>query len=511
MWISLLLSVAAALILIPVIRQVIYTIISKYRLKFYEQQGIPTHYSALMGQAAIFSKSHPENASRSCLEHVKKISNQADDKGILATNIAMKNGAVGLYIYNSDLVKEFLLKEDSLQKIRQIKLTDHNMLGLFLMDGEEMMKQKSLFMKIFRYEGIEGFVPRMCKIIQQCFEEFNQKHRIVNDKATKINLDDLFKPIMKRITNLLMFDTEVFEAESREERLHKLFEDFINLFGTMPKNPILLLWPSLAIKLGLTSRVRKLNNIADEQSRILEDILKERQLKSKLGECIIDRIAEHNKECKEKGKETEIMTKEEVMGNFNLFLLAGTDTSQNTTKMALCHMADKPELKAIVEIINNEIYGSEGQTTTAKMDSNETLTLWVKEALRMHSPVPRLSMRTAIKDITIGKYHVRNGDIVILLPSAMNFSDTHFKNPEQFDINRFKKDREKELPRYQYIPFSVGRRNCLGRYLGEAMVKLLVTQFCRTYTFEKPVDTEYYIDISFTLGVKEPLVNLTLK
>lgn len=54
---------------------------------------------------------------------------------------------------------------------------------VFLLNGEQMMKEKSLFLKIFIYEGIEGFTPRLSTLIVDSPE--NKLHNLCTEMMTR--------------------------------------------------------------------------------------------------------------------------------------------------------------------------------------------------------------------------------------------------------------------------------------------------------------------------------------
>ena len=150
-------------------------------------------------------------------------------------------------------------------------------------------------------------------------------------------------------------------------------------------------------------------------------------------------------------------------------------------------------------------------TNQALLDGNQQLEDWLKEALRLNSPVSRLATRMAVKDVKLQDFTIRQGDTLTILMTGLNFEETVYKKPEYFDDSRFNSQNKATIPNYQYIPFSVGRRSCLGRHLGEMIVKLLVTQFCRTFEFKKPEGHEYYEASMITNYMTNPLVELKLK
>ena len=61
------------------------------------------------------------------------------------------------------------------------------------------------------------------------------------------------------------------------------------------------------------------------------------------------------------------------------------------------------------------------------------------------------------------------------------------------------------------MPFSAGKRACPGWNLGELMVKLAVSQFCRLFEFRRPDGIEYYVDKQFVNTITNPVIEIRLK
>jgi cytochrome P450 len=95
-----------------------------------------------------------------------------------------------------------------------------------------------------------------------------------------------------------------------------------------------------------------------------------------------------------------------------------------------------------------------------------------KEAMRLYPPA-YIAGRQALRGVEIDGYLVPKGWAVLLAPYTLHRREDCFPEPETFDPERFTPQREKQLPRYAYLPFGAGPRICIGMYF--AMMK-------RTYT-----------------------------
>ncbi len=105
-----------------------------------------------------------------------------------------------------------------------------------------------------------------------------------------------------------------------------------------------------------------------------------------------------------------------------------------------------------------------------------------KEAMRLYPPVYATSRR-ALHDVEIDGYRVPKGWVVLLAPCTLHRREEYFPEPEKFDPERFTPEREKQLPRYAYVPFGAGPRICIGLYFAMMEGHLLLATLAQRASF----------------------------
>ena len=105
-----------------------------------------------------------------------------------------------------------------------------------------------------------------------------------------------------------------------------------------------------------------------------------------------------------------------------------------------------------------------------------------KETMRLYPPAYAMSRR-ALRDIEIGGYYVPKGRVVLLAPYTLHRREEYFPEPEKFDPERFTPEREKQLPRYAYLPFGAGPRICIGQYFAMMEGHLLLATISQRVSF----------------------------
>ena len=105
-----------------------------------------------------------------------------------------------------------------------------------------------------------------------------------------------------------------------------------------------------------------------------------------------------------------------------------------------------------------------------------------KEALRLYPPAYAMSRR-AIRDVEIDGYRVPKNWIVLLAPYTLHRREEYFPEPEKFAPERFTPEKEKQLPRYAYMPFGAGPRICIGLHFAMMEGHLLLATIAQRVGF----------------------------
>lgn len=109
---------------------------------------------------------------------------------------------------------------------------------------------------------------------------------------------------------------------------------------------------------------------------------------------------------------------DEIVSFFGLLMVAGNDTTRQSTSHGMKALTDVPEQRAwLVEDLDARMAGA------------------VEEIVRWASPIMTFR-RTAARDCELGRQQVTAGDKVILFYAAANWDETVFDAPERLDLGR---------------------------------------------------------------------------
>jgi cytochrome P450 len=114
----------------------------------------------------------------------------------------------------------------------------------------------------------------------------------------------------------------------------------------------------------------------------------------------------------------ERLTDGEIVSFFGLLMIAGNDTTRQSTSHGMKALTDFPDQRAwLVEDLD-------GRMGTA-----------VEEIVRWASPIMTFR-RTAARDTVLGDVEITEGDKVIMFYASANWDETVFDAPERFDLSR---------------------------------------------------------------------------
>jgi cytochrome P450 len=132
-------------------------------------------------------------------------------------------------------------------------------------------------------------------------------------------------------------------------------------------------------------------------------------------------------------------------------------------------------------------------------EHSETLECVIKEALRLY-PAVHLVARTALRDVTLGPYLVRQGEEVVLPLYTMQRSAKLFERPTAFEPERWAARGKPVCPRHASLPFSAGPRVCTGQAIAMAEMRTLLAAVLRGFELAPLAPRAPRVDAQMTLA-----------
>lgn len=161
---------------------------------------------------------------------------------------------------------------------------------------------------------------------------------------------------------------------------------------------------------------------------------------------------------------------------------AGHETTAETLTWLHYLLAEHPDVRRKLQQEVSRVLGT-GLPTLAQLDELEYTERIVNETLRLYSPIHSIS-RVALEDDTIGGYFIPAGAMVYISLHATHRLAHIWPEPERFDPDRFAPELEAARPRFAFIPFAAGHRNCIGASVAAVEAKLAVALVAQRYVLD---------------------------
>jgi cytochrome P450 len=164
--------------------------------------------------------------------------------------------------------------------------------------------------------------------------------------------------------------------------------------------------------------------------------------------------------------------------------LAGHETTATALSWIWYLLAKHPEVEQqLHEELAPVLQGKPPKLTDLKqLPLTEQI---VKEAMRLYPPIWNMS-RQAINDVEIAGYMIPKGSEVTIVTYATHHDPRWWDEPERFVPERFNSEREKQIPKLAYLPFSTGPRVCLGNHFAMMEAQLILATVAGHYRLSLP-------------------------
>jgi cytochrome P450 len=178
----------------------------------------------------------------------------------------------------------------------------------------------------------------------------------------------------------------------------------------------------------------------------------------------------------------EAMTDEQLRVEVMTFLLAGQETTSLVLTWTWYLLGQHPPIRQRVEDeIDDVLNGRPPEySDLAKLPY---LRMVIDESLRLYPPAWGVS-RVALNDDRLGGYPLRPGWLAFVIPYVLHRLPALWPDPGRFDPERFSPEQITDRPKFAYIPFGAGPRQCIGNHFALIEAQLVLATFAQLYRLQ---------------------------
>lgn len=330
--------------------------------------------------------------------------------------------------------------------------------GLFVSEGEFHRRQRKLMAPVFQPRHIASYAETIVQYGERIQQEWQD--------GAVVDLNQQMIALTMSIIGKVLFDADVFnETDELGAAMAIGFEYTTRRLSSLFMPP--LSWPT-----PRNLRTRKATQeVQDRMQRMIDARRKSSTGRNDLLSILLQARDEDGKE----------MSDAQLMDECLTLLGAGHETTAAALAWTWCFLCQHSDVYQKVQHEVDSVL--QGRTPTYDDLARLPYCLQVfKETMRLYPPAAAI-LREALHDIEIDGYLVPKGYSVFLSPYTLQRKPEYFPDPETFDPERFTPEREKQLPRYAYIPFGAGPRICIGNHFALMEGQLLIATLAQRVTF----------------------------
>ncbi|XP_053285847.1 cytochrome P450 2J4 [Pleuronectes platessa] len=174
-----------------------------------------------------------------------------------------------------------------------------------------------------------------------------------------------------------------------------------------------------------------------------------------------------------------------IICSLDLFL-AGTETTATTLQWALVYLINNPKIQEKVHAEIDGVIGQSRQPTMADRPNMPYTDAVIHEIQRMGNIIPLNGLRVAAKDTTLGGYFIPKGASIMPMLTSVLFDKDEWETPHTFNPGHFLDAEGKFVKKEAHLPFSAGKRVCLGEGLAKMELFLFLVGLLQKFSFRAP-------------------------
>ncbi|PVD31378.1 hypothetical protein C0Q70_06790 [Pomacea canaliculata] len=208
-----------------------------------------------------------------------------------------------------------------------------------------------------------------------------------------------------------------------------------------------------------------------------------------------------------KDENGEGLTSEEIRDEVDTFLAAGEGTTASTISWTMYSLAQHPDIQATCQEEIDELFKGRETDEVLWEDLSRLpyLSMCIKEGLRLHSPIPFI-YRQLSQDLELDGFIAPKGVIVCIALYNIHHNPKVWEDSLEFRPERFTEENMKSRSPYAFIPFSAGKRNCIGQNFAMDQMKLALARILHRFTLvldpDHKVEKVEHITMSTKTGIK---------
>lgn len=368
-----------------------------------------------------------------------------------------------------DMIRHCFVENASnytLEPIRQSILTPVLRRGLVAVEGDRWKRARRVLAPIFTPRFTKQFADRMADTVA------NSVPRVLADTSKPVLLSDLMSDLAYQVLSDTLFSGEI---SSDAAGMMSDVADFFQFLGNVDPLDILKAphWLPRPTRLRGKKAVKRLRL---RINRLTQDRLYRKDTGTDLPDDFLTRLINARDDDKSP------LSMDDIEDHILTFIAAGHETTARGLSWMLFLLSKDPAARAQVETEIDKIDVTHTDPSEWMAQIPFTVACF-EETMRLYPPAPFIT-RMARKDDRFGLAFIPAGGNLFLNLYALHRHEKLWDKPDHFIPDRFMGSAKEDIERFQYLPFGVGHRTCIGSHFAMQEALIILVHCLQAYRFD---------------------------
>lgn len=344
--------------------------------------------------------------------------------------------------------------------------------------------------------GMEKLERIICREIEEVFRQFDLNDGKPHNPSQSISVGVL------NIICALTFGSRYSDCDPEFSTVVELNDTFAETLGL---GNLVDIFPALKQLPFDSNNIRRLKRSVQERDRILLKKYKEQLETYEPGKIrgftdALIKVIKDNEQAD--NKINSLISEDHMLMSMADMFAAGSESLTSTLLWVLLLLNNHPEVQERVHRELDEVIGRKRLPSLTDKKNLPYLEATLAEVLRLRPPAPLGLPHKALVDTTLNGYNIPKDTTLIVNLWAIHHDPKYWESPTKFDPNRFLDNNGNVLnpASLSYLPFSAGRRVCLGELMAKAELFLFVSQLLHQFKIEN-LPNYPYPSLEGTIGM----------
>jgi cytochrome P450 len=367
--------------------------------------------------------------------------------------------------------------------------------GLAIKEGDSWRRERRLMQPSFHRQRVGALVTLMTKTIVQMLENWR-----TIDSGKPL---DVFAQMMQLAQTILVKSLLSIDSNDEITKMNRAWDTAYEYLSSQ-------LWAVFKLPLWVpTPKNRAFQQAMRTLDTVVYRIIRERRESGNAPDDLLSMLMDAYDE--ESGQD---MSDEQLRDEIMTIFTGGFETSAAVLSWTWYLLSQHPNVENRLQAELTSVLG--GRTPTLEDLPNLKYTRMIlEESMRLY-PGAWIFTRTNLDADEIGGYHIPAHSLIMISPYVTHRLPSFWENPEDFDPERFARERVASRPRYTYYPFGGGPRQCIGEIFALTEMQLIIAMVAQKYRLHlvpgHPVEEEPMFTLRPRHGILmtlEPQVGLS--